>query len=290
MAERGARKLVLSSRSGAKSSYQKWTIARLRCKQILVQVSQSDVSKREDVEKLLKEALTLGAIGGIFNLSLVLRDSLIENQTVQSLVDCCAPKVEGTRLLDTLSRQLSAPLDFFVAFSSVSCGKGNAGQANYGFANSVMERICEQRRRDGLHGLAIQWGAIGDVGFLVNAGETEELVIRGTKPQRIASCLYYLGKVLQLDAPVVCCFSPSFAKKGAKKADHGKSLLQKVAHIVGIKDKSTLTAASKQTLGELGIDSLMSIEIKQTLERGQDTVFNTQQIRQLTIGELFAMG
>lgn len=60
------------------------------------------------------------------------------------------------------SNQLVVYRDF-VVFSSVSCGRGNAGQSNYGMSNSVMERICEKRRSDGLPGLAIQWGAIGDV-------------------------------------------------------------------------------------------------------------------------------
>ena len=48
-------------------------------------------------------------------------------------------------------------------FSSVSCGRGNAGQSNYGMANSVMERICEQRKVEGFPALAIEWGAVGDV-------------------------------------------------------------------------------------------------------------------------------
>jgi fatty acid synthase len=52
---------------------------------------------------------------------------------------------------------------YFVIFSSVSCGRGNAGQTNYGMANSIMERICERRKRDGFPALAIQWGTIGDV-------------------------------------------------------------------------------------------------------------------------------
>jgi fatty acid synthase len=52
---------------------------------------------------------------------------------------------------------------YFVIFSSVSCGRGNAGQTNYGMANSIMERICESRKRDGFPALAIQWGVIGDV-------------------------------------------------------------------------------------------------------------------------------
>ncbi|KAB1265237.1 Fatty acid synthase [Camelus dromedarius] len=30
-----------------------------------------------------------------------------------------------------------------------------------------MERICEKRRQDGLPGLAVQWGAIGDVGIIL---------------------------------------------------------------------------------------------------------------------------
>lgn len=50
-----------------------------------------------------------------------------------------------------------------MVFSSVSCGKGNAGQTNYGMANSVMERICETRKEEGLPALAIEWGAVGDV-------------------------------------------------------------------------------------------------------------------------------
>jgi fatty acid synthase, animal type len=53
-----------------------------------------------------------------------------------------------------------------VVFSSVSCGRGNAGQTNYGFSNSIMERICEWRRKLGLPALAVQWGAVGDVSYL----------------------------------------------------------------------------------------------------------------------------
>lgn len=58
----------------------------------------------------------------------------------------------GTKNLDIASRTLCPTLDYFVAFSSVSCGRGNAGQSNYGFANSTMERICEMRQSVGLPG------------------------------------------------------------------------------------------------------------------------------------------
>lgn len=58
---------------------------------------------------------------------------------------------------------------YFVIFSSVSCGRGNPGQTNYGMANSIMERICERRKTDGYPALAIQWGAVGDVCLFIHS-------------------------------------------------------------------------------------------------------------------------
>jgi fatty acid synthase len=96
--------------------------------------------------------------------------------------------------LDKLTRALNLNLDYFVCFSSISCGLGKGGQTNYGYANSVLERICELRRKDGLHGLAIQWGPIGDVGVLAN---NEISSLATVVKQRILSCLEVLDKFLQ---------------------------------------------------------------------------------------------
>jgi fatty acid synthase len=82
----------------------------------------------------------------------------------------------------------------------VSCGRGNAGQTNYGYANSVLERICESRRKDGFHGLAIQWGPIGDVGVLA---DSEMSSLAGIVKQRILSCLDVLDKFLQSPNPIL---------------------------------------------------------------------------------------
>lgn len=40
------------------------------------------------------------------------------------------------------------------------------------------------------------------------------------------------------------------------------------------------------SLADLGMDSLMGAEIKQTLERNFDVIMNPQEIRQLAFGEL----
>ena len=69
-------------------------------------------------------------------------------------------------------------LRHFVVFSSVVSGYGNAGQTNYGMNSSIMEHICEARIRDGLPGLAVQWGPVGDVGIMVQKEEEEQKLNR----------------------------------------------------------------------------------------------------------------
>lgn len=127
-----------------------------------------DVGTREGATCVVKKARELGPLGGIFHLAVVLKDGLFENQTVEAFQAVSKPKYYGTIYLDQLTREkdVAKDLHWFVVFSSVSSGRGNAGQANYGFANSAMERICEERVKSGLPGVAIQWGAIGDVGLI----------------------------------------------------------------------------------------------------------------------------
>ncbi len=129
----------------------------------------------------------MGPIGGIFHLAVVLNLTLFENQTIEKFGETCESKINTFVNLDKLTRSLCPELDYFVVFSSTICGKGFSGQTNYGYANSVCERICEMRRRDGFHGLAIQWGPIGDVGLLADEENVDK--IADIMKQRINSCL-----------------------------------------------------------------------------------------------------
>ncbi|XP_061715319.1 fatty acid synthase-like isoform X2 [Cydia pomonella] len=173
---RGARTLILNSRKGVCTGYQSWCIRRWCAAGVCVLVSSADATTEAGARALLQEASLAAPVGGIFNLAAVLRDALFNNQTQDTFSAVTKPKIEVTQNLDLLSRSLAPELELFVAFSSVSCGRGNAGQSNYGFANSAMERLCERRRADGLPALAIQWGAIGDVGLAaVMFGEDVEV-------------------------------------------------------------------------------------------------------------------
>lgn len=165
-----------------------------------------------------------------------------------------------------VTRAACPELDYFVAFSSVSCGRGNAGQTNYGFANSTMERVCEKRRHDGLPGgpgpplaqrplpaaapacapthprprpcapigLAVQWGAIGDVGIILEMMGSNDTIVGGTLPQRMTSCLEVLDLFLNQPHPVLSSFVLA-EKKAAAQGDGSTQhdLMKAVAHILG---------------------------------------------------------
>jgi fatty acid synthase len=82
-------------------------------------------------------------------------------------------------------------------------------------------------------GLAVQWGAIGDVGIVLEAMGTNDTVIGGTLPQRITSCLEVLD--LFLNQPHAVLSSFVLAEKTVSRGDGEgqQDLVKAVAHILG---------------------------------------------------------
>lgn len=247
-----------------------------------VVIDTSDISTRKGCEELIKEALRMGPVGGIFNLAVLLRDAIFENQDAAKFNECMAPKAVATKYLDELSRSLCPHLQYFVVFSSVSCGRGNAGQSNYGMANSVMERIMEKRHRDGLPAKAIQWGAVGEVGLVADMQEDKiDMEIGGTLQQRISSCLTELDALILSEHPIVA--SMVVAEK-RYSSDSSGNIIDTIMNVMSIKDAKSISMQA--TLSELGMDSLMTVEIQQTLEREYDVVISAQELRSMTLTQL----
>ena len=215
----GARKFVLTSRSGLKTDYQKFVINRLmifgkkhKYFNVKIHISKNDCLTVESTQRVISDASQFGQIGGIFHLTIVLNDSFLENLSYERFCESIDTKYKVFNHLDVESRKLSYNLDYFVVFSSLACGKGNAGQSNYAFGNSSCERICEQRRKEGLHGLAIQYGLVGDVG-VSEYTSNEALSLSSLQKQRINSCCDVLDKLLAVKQPIVTSFV-SFLKPG----------------------------------------------------------------------------
>ncbi|XP_067616135.1 fatty acid synthase isoform X2 [Eurosta solidaginis] len=279
---RGARKLIISSSRGLSKDYQSYRIALWKTYGCEIIISTFDITTYDGCMHLINQGLNSGPIGGIFNLAVVLRDGIFLNQTKEKFIENFAPKAIATKYLDEISRTHCPQLEHFVVFSSVSCGRGNAGQTNYGMANSIMERIIENRVKHGYSGKAIQWGAVGEVGLVADMAEDKiDIEIGGTLQQRISSCIFELDTLLSAPDPIVS--SMVVAEKHVGSLGN-KNILETVMNIMGIRDLKTVSLGT--TLSEMGMDSLMAVEIKQTLERDFDLILTPQDLRALTFQKL----
>ncbi|CAG9769092.1 unnamed protein product [Ceutorhynchus assimilis] len=280
---RGCRNLVLTSRSGVKTGYQAYRISIWKSYGCTITISTEDITTYEGCVSLIKKSNELGPVHGIFNLAVVLRDGIFDNQTQESFETSFGPKAHATAHLDAITRELCPELKDFVIFSSVSCGRGNAGQSNYGMSNSVMERICEKRKIDGLPALAIEWGAIGDVGLVADMQEEAiDMEIGGTLQQRISNCLEVMDQLLkQTESAIVSSIVVAEKKSKIGNVD---TVVEAVASILGVDNLKDISLQA--TLAEVGMDSMTAVEIKQTLERDHEVYLTAQDIKTMTFGKL----
>ncbi|XP_072399714.1 fatty acid synthase-like [Diabrotica undecimpunctata] len=281
--KKGVTKIIINTRrdvlDGLQSYYfKKWS----SYKNIMVKIDTSDTSTEKGAENLINIAQELGPVGGIFNLAVILRDKLLPKQTRENFNDVFKPKIISVQNMDKCSRKLCPDLKYFVAFSSVTSGRGNIGQINYGMANSAVEMLCEKRKRDNLPALAIQWGPIGEVGVLQKLG-AEEKELLGLLPQKIESCLNSLER-LMLDTHTIVSSVVPGKKHDKASMETTKKPIEAVAHILGIKNIDVIDKFL--TLSQLGLDSLMLTEIKQTLYRNFNIDLSSEEIRELTFNTL----
>jgi fatty acid synthase, animal type len=239
-------------------------------------VSTADISTESGCKNLIEEAIKLGPVVGIFNLAVQLRDGFFENQTPEKFKESLAPKALATKYLDRISRELCPELQYFVVFSSIACGLGNEGQTNYGMANSMMERIIEERHNDGLPAKAIQWGPVGDVGIVAE----NDLSFSLLQIQPIASCIDVMDELLRNKKPILS----SLIIESNLSAHKNESLLESMLRVLGIESVDSVSQSS--TLSQLGLDSLMVVEIRQLLERDFGLFYNAEQIRDMTIQQV----
>ena len=71
LVDRGATRLVLTSRSGVRTGYQRWCIEQWKNNGVQVKVSTCNVKCRDETDQLIKEAASMGAVGGVFHLAVV---------------------------------------------------------------------------------------------------------------------------------------------------------------------------------------------------------------------------
>lgn len=165
LADKGARHLVLLSRSGPSSAEAQAAIAILEARDVHVHAVSCDVTDMKQLAALFEYiSANLPPLRGVVHAAMVIDDALVRNMNAEQIRRVFEPKILGAQHLHALTAQLE--LDFFVLFSSATTLFGNPGQGNYVAANAYLEAMVEARRAAGLPALCVRWGALDDVGFL----------------------------------------------------------------------------------------------------------------------------
>ena len=220
----------------------------------------------------------------------VLRDGPITQMTEEQFRKAYSPKAIITRNLDIISRNVCKNLEYFVVFTSTCGAFGSEFQSNYGYANVEADRICETRANEGHPALALQLGVVADTGYVADKlfpGRTIASDFNQCyEPQRIASVLVTLEKLLLLRIPACSSFIPRL--KCSKKAKKEDDLLSRVLKIIGVAEQSgDLDLASK--LKDYGLDSLSSTIIRQVLQREYKTITQAGKIGDMRLLDLVSI-
>jgi acyl transferase domain-containing protein/acyl carrier protein len=307
MARNGARHLMLTGRSGPMGpSAEK--IAAIEGTGCRVLVVTADVSNPAEVTCLMKEIDSrMPALRGIVHAAGITDDAVISRLDRDRFRKVMAPKVQGTWHLHAATA--GKPLDFFVCFSSAAVILGAGGQANYAAANAFMDALVQERRRQGLPGLSVNWGAWGNIGMAarMRADIRERVAAQGMGDFSPEEGLQALGDLLRGDAAQALVMAvswdqylsnrypkapPPFFQAFAGKSAPGKPegfpsdraawldrgpAGERRARLLGYvrsQVAATLGMASpeqlepRQRLFDIGMDSLMAVELKNRLEAG----------------------
>ena len=199
LVEKGARHLVLLSRSGASSAGEE-VASDLTAMGATVTTIQADISNESDLARALSEIRnTMPPLRGVIHAAGVLDDHLLINLDAESFRRVLAPKVLGAWNLHSLTADL--PLDFFAVFSSVASVLGSPGQGNYAAANAFLDGLAHDRRSRGLPCLSINWGPWAEVGMAARASGTRAPASRVMHPLAPAQALAALDRLFEKSGP-----------------------------------------------------------------------------------------
>jgi acyl transferase domain-containing protein/NADPH:quinone reductase-like Zn-dependent oxidoreductase/acyl carrier protein len=305
LADRGARRIVLVSRSGKVRDDARRTLDELVGRGVTVDIVACDVADETAVSDLLSRVRGEGhPIRSVFHSAMVIEDASLAQTSPEAFARVLAPKVEGARHLDVLTR--SDPIEHFVLYSSATTLLGNPGQAGYVAANGYLEGLASRRRAEGLPGLAVAWGAIGDAGYLTRNERAAEILKSraGVVALSAAEALGHLETLLAEDHGPVAVVAPTdwsvasralvIARKPVLQALVGEVaavaagetgadvarlvatlddaaavelIAQHLARTIGaIMRAAPGSLDTRRPLVEMGIDSLMTVELRLAVE------------------------
>ncbi|WP_372365772.1 SDR family NAD(P)-dependent oxidoreductase [Candidatus Uabimicrobium sp. HlEnr_7] len=295
--EEGAEHIVLLSRSAPNSNQQKQLD---KWKHIDITHVSCDLSDAQQVTSVCNNVAQKTRIAGVFHAAGVLDDSLFTQLTPKRFKSVFAPKVLGAWNLHNAT--LTSNLECFVLYSSITSVLGSPAQSNYTAANAFLDSLAHHRISLGLKATTINWGPWSEVGMATrsDARQRKAFGIKDVAPTAAMNIMHSLltqnttqSVVVDLDwRKYIKQFPqqiPLFLEevtRGLQRQEHkgtsefAKSLenvpfserrsalidflSNEVAKVLGLEDANDIDR--EQALQEMGLDSLMAVELKNAVE------------------------
>ncbi|CAI6336292.1 unnamed protein product [Periconia digitata] len=179
MLGKGAKHIVLLSRSGEVKGKAKDQIDDMNASGASIVVRRCNVADKGDVEHLLSTGVEgLPPVRGVIHGAMVLHDVLFEKMTFAQYHSVIESKVQGAKNFHQTLLANSTPLDFFICISSAAGAVGNRGQAAYAAANTFLNGFVQQLRSQGISATSIDLTAVSDTGYLAEDAEKAAEVAR----------------------------------------------------------------------------------------------------------------
>ncbi|HEY9801605.1 MAG TPA: type I polyketide synthase [Leptolyngbyaceae cyanobacterium] len=301
LVNQGAKHLVLVGRSHPSSSAHE-QISMLQAAGAQIVVAQADISQEQEVQRVLADiAQSLPPLRGVLHLAGVLDDKVLLRQNSESFAKVMAPKVQGAWNLHCQTQHL--PLDFFVLFSSIASVLGSPGQGNYSAANAFLDALAHHRRLQNLPALSINWCPWDEAGMAADLGNRGDqrwatTGVTAITPEQGLQVLEQLLNqsstqvgVLQVDWAKFCkqfpanhqplflsqlaqeLHSPSQVQEQILQELQAALPKQRLAVFISYLQNAVATVMGSGSLPEaemgffeMGMDSLMTIELKNRLQ------------------------